>query len=217
EVLIVVMNLGHGNGIVNGADAVLLSSLALLGVTGRVAAEASIAALAVVLVCRKDKMRRIRPGYLAGMGVESLIYAVLFGAVVARLVVLFLPGFVLGLETGGLNAAGVGLQFVMCMGAGVFEELLFRVLIMGGLTWAGMRWFKMKRGGALFLGALVSSLLFSAFHYIGSFAYGFTVASFAYRFFAGMLLAFIYRTRGFGIAATTHALYDVLVTLQGLV
>ncbi len=62
--------------------------------------------------------------------------------------------------------------------------------------------------------AVVSSLIFSLFHYLGPLGDSFQLSSFVFRFVAGMVLAGIYRWRGFGIAAGTHALYDVFVVLR---
>jgi membrane protease YdiL (CAAX protease family) len=65
------------------------------------------------------------------------------------------------------------------------------------------------RASAVF-GILLTSLLFSAAHYIG---FKFDLATFLFRFYAGAFFALVYRHRGFGIAAGAHALYDVLVEL----
>ena len=39
----------------------------------------------------------------------------------------------------------------------------------------------------------------------------FTLNSFTYRFIFGLILNGLYLARGFGVAAWTHALYDVMV------
>ena len=58
---------------------------------------------------------------------------------------------------------------------------------------------------------VLSALLFSLVHYVGSMGDPFTLSSFLYRFIFGLLLNGIYVWRGFGIAAWTHALYDLMV------
>ena len=55
----------------------------------------------------------------------------------------------------------------------------------------------------------VSALVFSAFHYVGASGDAFTVASFTFRALAGVWFSVLYVFRGFGIAAWTHALYDI--------
>ncbi|RLB78811.1 MAG: CPBP family intramembrane metalloprotease, partial [Deltaproteobacteria bacterium] len=53
--------------------------------------------------------------------------------------------------------------------------------------------------------------LFSLVHYIGTYGDAFTLASFTFRFLFGLALNVLFIVRGFGIAAWTHALYDVMV------
>lgn len=64
---------------------------------------------------------------------------------------------------------------------------------------------------AYVLAAVVGALLFSGVHYIGALGDPFTVASFAFRFLFGLALNVIFLARGFGVAAWTHALYDVMI------
>ena len=61
------------------------------------------------------------------------------------------------------------------------------------------------------MGAVVSSLLFAAAHYVGPLGDTFAVYSFTFRFLAGVFFAVLLLIRGFGIAAGTHAAYDLLV------
>jgi hypothetical protein len=61
---------------------------------------------------------------------------------------------------------------------------------------------------------VLSSLLFSAAHYIGPYGDAFDWLTAFFRFLAGAFFAVLFIFRGFGIAAGTHALYDVLVFLS---
>lgn len=218
EILATVLNFGHREMILNGADAMVSQAFAFLGVHGWLATELCIAAVATVWVCRVDSVHRkqpLRPQYLLGMGIESVIYALLLGGLVVRLMRLLIPHFLLSLDAGAA-ALTLGQQFMTSLGAGIFEELVFRVILMGGLAWAGVRFLRMKPAVSLVVAIVLSSLVFSAFHYIGPMAYHLTVASFMFRFLAGVVLAVIYKTRGFGIAACTHAFYDVMLVVQKL-
>jgi hypothetical protein len=58
---------------------------------------------------------------------------------------------------------------------------------------------------------IVSSLIFSGVHHLGSMGEAFTLGAFAFRFFAGVVFAALYQARGFALAAWTHALYDIWV------
>ena len=57
--------------------------------------------------------------------------------------------------------------------------------------------------------AFVSSLIFSAVHYIGPLADDFAIGSFVFRFLAGCYFAAIFRLRGFAVAVYAHAIYDI--------
>ena len=58
---------------------------------------------------------------------------------------------------------------------------------------------------------LAGALVFSAFHYIGPYGDRLELGSFAFRTVAGVLFSGLYLLRGFGIAAWTHALYDLML------
>ena len=67
---------------------------------------------------------------------------------------------------------------------------------------------------SLFLSVLISSILFSLFHYIGNNADIFNFNTFIIRAVGGLFLCALYHYRGFGIAAMTHISYDfILVSL----
>jgi membrane protease YdiL (CAAX protease family) len=204
-------------GLRNGAD-VLLKTLFLAFGGSRGVAVFSVLLLGVGawLVWRD---RRRHPGplerrYFALMLAESAVYAVLLGGVVSALTALLLSPMLSaaqGADPGGLSLTG---QLVLSLGAGIYEELLFRVLLVSGLLALGLRlgW---RRSRAIAAAVLGAALIFSAFHYIGPMGDAFTVPSFTFRAIAGLALSGLYVARGFGIAAWTHALYDVGLTLLG--
>ena len=101
-----------------------------------------------------------------------------------------------------------------CLGAGLYEETLFRLWGLPA-TYLGFRLFLVPRGIAAVLAVLVSSLAFAAAHYIGG---GWENApaewfGFVFRFVAGLAFAGLLLTRGFGVAVGTHVIYDVTVLL----
>jgi membrane protease YdiL (CAAX protease family) len=95
------------------------------------------------------------------------------------------------------------------LGAGIYEELLFRLIVLSLLllvfrglglpTWAGM-----------LIAVLASSLLFSAAHYVGG-REPLVWFTFLFRFIAGVFFALLFLYRGFGITAAAHAGYNILV------
>ncbi len=94
------------------------------------------------------------------------------------------------------------------LGAGFNEEILFRLVLLGGLVLLG-RALSLPRVAVLVSAFLLSSLAFSAFHYIGPYADAFAFDSFMYCFLAGIMLATIYWWRGLAVVVYTHAFYDL--------
>jgi membrane protease YdiL (CAAX protease family) len=106
---------------------------------------------------------------------------------------------------------GFSNRLMLALGAGLYEELLFRVLLVGGLA-AGLRWVAgLTVPVAGVIAAVIGAAVFSAFHYVGEYGDPWELASFTYRAIAGLVFSGLYLTRGFGITAWTHAMYDVYV------
>jgi hypothetical protein len=103
-------------------------------------------------------------------------------------------------------------QSVGYLGAGVYEEVLFRLLVIPTVA-RGLQTVGESKAISLVGGATISSLLFAAAHYQIFTGVGepFDVTSFLFRFFAGIVFASIFIFRGFGIAAGSHTLYDLIV------
>ena len=101
----------------------------------------------------------------------------------------------------------------MSLGAGVWEETVFRLGIMTGVVDAAGTRARAQplAGGAIAL--LVSSVLFSAMHHIPPYGDPLHLGVFMFRVLAGCFFGLIYWMRGFAIAVYTHAIYDVYVLL----
>jgi membrane protease YdiL (CAAX protease family) len=110
---------------------------------------------------------------------------------------------------GGASAIGAVLGFA---GAGVYEEMLFRMLLLPPVGFCAAR-LGIERGIGVVLAVAVSSVIFAAAHYLGPHGETFNGFSFWFRFTAGAVFAVLFVYRGFGIAAGTHALYDVFVSV----
>lgn len=204
------------SGVRNGADVLLKTLFVSFG--GR----SGLLVFGVVLLgvggwaVWRDQRRR--GGHLSGqvflgMFVESLVYAAVLGQVVALLTQWLLAGSLFTVaQQGPLERLPLVTQLVVSLGAGIYEELLFRVLLVSGLTWIGLRlgW---RREMAVGMAVVASAVIFSAFHYVGPLGDSFAISSFTFRAIAGLLLSGLYVARGFGITAWTHALYDIGLTL----
>ena len=207
-------------GVRNGAD-VLLKSLFLTlgGRNGLLVFGALLVGTGVALVWRdRRKSGPVEGRVFCWMAVESIVYALVFGMVVGRLTALLLQGLTLtapALRLGDVSQLELPTQLMISLGAGIYEELLFRVLMVGTLASLARRVFGWSAGAAGGFATVIGALIFSAFHYIGPYGDRLELASFAFRTIAGVLFSGMYLLRGFGITAWTHALYDVFLALVG--
>jgi membrane protease YdiL (CAAX protease family) len=205
---------GGGSGLRNGADVMLRTLLSAGGVHGTLAFTGLLlgAALVVVLVERRRTRVPVRARVLAMMMLESVVYALLLGVVVGTAThwVLHGLGARLAIEAGPVAGLPLLEGVVLSMGAGIYEELVFRVLLVGGLAGVFVAG-GLARVQAGVFAALLAALLFSAFHYVGPYGDPWELPSFVFRFLAGLLFSALYLVRGFGIAAWTHALYDIFL------
>ena len=162
-----------------------------------------IAYAAVVVLLRRTG--RFSPQAFLPMLVESSFYALVMGSIILFIISQFagiLPGLAIG-DPGALDV------LVISAGAGFHEELIFRLLLMGGLAWLLTGLTGPRR--AWLLAMLSSSVIFSLAHHLGPVGEPFAFAPFVYRTLAGVFFALVYQVRGFAVAAWTHALYDVYV------
>jgi len=213
ETLAVALNQGTGVGIRNGAD-VLLRSLAatLLGDRGPVLFGGLVALLLIVVAVRD--LRRssggLRPRLFVLMLVESALLAVVFGFVVGVVTAQLVNALPL-LTIGQAQPMEWPVVLMVSLGAGVYEELLFRVLLVSGLLLAARAILGLGTVAASIFAVTIGALIFSAFHYIGPYGDPLDLPSFVFRTIAGLAFSGLYVTRGFGITAWTHALYDVFL------
>ncbi len=147
-----------------------------------------------------------RPGVLLGMAGECTLWAAgLIG--IARLQERIWP------LAAGAVPDGFFRELIGYCGAGLYEEVLFRLLLMPLLIWVCER-LGAPAIAACGWGILLSSLLFSAAHYVGPLGDAFALYSFTFRTIAGGFFAVLFLVRGFGIAAGTHFLYDLFIGLM---
>ena len=198
-----------GGVIRNGADVILTGLFSwLLGPRGPMVFMALVIGIALVLVYRDKSTGPLRPGFFAAMLAESVVLALLFGVVIGTATMQLL-GPLRSLAAGGIGGTVVE-RLTLSLGAGLYEELLFRVVIVA-LIANGIRLLGFSKLASGIVATVAGALLFSAFHYMGSLGEPFRLESFVFRFLAGLAFSALYLTRGFGITAWTHALYDVAV------
>jgi hypothetical protein len=199
----------------NGAD-VILQELAtrIAGPRGPLILLAVITGVGLWLVFRDLRAHRdIRIIVFGLMLAETVVLAVVFGVAVTAVTSGLVRPTALIVQAAVANL-GTGDRLMLSLGAGLYEELLFRVLVVGTLAWVGRRLLGWRPLVAGLTAALIGAVVFSMFHYVGQFGDEFRVYSFVFRTIAGLAFSALFLLRGFGITAWTHALYDVFLLLR---
>jgi hypothetical protein len=203
-------------GLRNGADALFRGAfVAIAGVRGPALFMTLVILIGLGLVWRD--MRRsgddLKWHYFAGMFVEAGLLAIGFGLVIGTITAQLLGAAHL-LAIGAppaITTMSRPTRLMLSLGAGLYEELFFRVVLVTGLSTLCRVAFGMGRGGSSIVAVVVSAVLFSLFHYIPPYGDPFQIASFTFRLLSGIVFSALYATRGFGITAWTHALYDAFL------
>ncbi len=110
-------------------------------------------------------------------------------------------------------------NIVTGVGAGIYEELVFRLILICLLMMLFQDLLGLSHANAIVSSVLISAALFSAHHHIvvldGQLGCNapFNWTEFSFRTIAGVYFAALFAIRGFGITAGTHAFYDIIATL----
>ena len=146
---------------------------------------------------------KLKANYFALMFAECLAFSMVLGVVLQSI-----------LRLGGLSSGGPGSglmqNLALSVGAGLFEEIIFRVILLNLLFLLLSPLLKKKMVAAV-VSVLLASFLFSLSHYVGTMADTWQLYSFMFRWAAGLLFTVLYFVRGFAITSYTHALYDIWV------
>tara|TARA_B100001013_G_scaffold344238_1_gene274174 strand:+ start:54 stop:770 length:717 start_codon:yes stop_codon:yes gene_type:complete len=191
----------------NGADFLMRSILESFGIFGLYGLGAIFLIgfiITYIYFFNDNSNKSIRADYLFIMIFESVCWALILYFLLSK--------FMLAL----MNPIGktIAQQVTLAVGAGIYEEFLFRVMLISGLT--GIIGFvflwseKTRKAAAL----IIAAGIFSAFHFMGDYGDYFSMELFILRFFAGIVLGILYISRGFGITAYAHSIYDLIVLIQ---
>ena len=181
-------------GRVNGADVVTRALYALVGSRTVYLLLHAVLAIAFLVWVRRHRLwDTLRLEIVAPVVLEAAIYALTLGSVITLIL-----NHAFGLAVGGDT-------LISACGAGVHEELVFRLGLCGALV-------AMLRGAgrlAVAIAFVASSLLFAGAHHLGPNGEPFTAHAFVFRAFAGVAFAAIYWFRSLAHAVYAHALYDL--------
>lgn len=163
--------------------------------------QAMLAAIWIVVLVPTARKNAARGRFLP-MLLESAIIALLMGTAIV-----FVMQKVLGL---GAPTHGPLRAILLSFGAGVHEELVFRLGALSGGA-ALLRLVGVSHRIAIPIAFVASSLLFSAVHHLGPLGDPWALDVFVYRVLAGVVFGVLFYTRSLAHAVYAHALYDVYV------
>ncbi|MDR9418501.1 CPBP family intramembrane glutamic endopeptidase [Gracilimonas sp.] len=206
--LLIVISQPSGDAIVRiSVDVWIKSLFTFLGVNA-----VSFSLLIVVLVGlfilykERHRLKELQVSYFPVLILEATVYAI-----VVAFITQSMTSLIVNIAASDpIESLSTLQQLALSLGAGLYEELFFRVILVTVFILGFTKLFGKKWAG-ITAAVVLSALLFSAVHYIGSMGDAFTFGSFLYRFIFGLILNGIYVWRGFGVAAWTHAIYDIMV------
>jgi hypothetical protein len=151
-------------------------------------------------------------GVLSGMVLESVTFALGLWAM-SRALPQLLVHWGVALAAEGKSGAGPGaVRLVSYLGAGIYEEAMFRLVLYSGLL-AVLRLAGLPLLAAAAAAATASATLFSAAHHLGPYGQPYSNYVFLFRLAAGLYFAGLFQFRGFGIAVGAHACYNVMISV----
>ncbi len=187
-------------GRVNGADIVTRALYAAVGSRASYLLVHVALALVFLLWLRQSKRwATLSFDVAAPVILEAAVYAMTLGALGTLIV-----DRLLGL--------GLGASVVSALGAGVHEELVFRLGLMSGIV-ALLARTGCERRVTVLVAVLVSATVFAAAHHVGAYGEPWSAHAFAFRSVAGVAFGLVFWFRSLAHAVYAHVLYDVLVAL----
>lgn len=193
----------------NKAHGSLVAFFETLGVTGlTLGGIAIVVVLFVWHLLNRDPWRVDVPA-AAIMAIESLLLAlplIAMGMIVQR----SLPATAgpTEIELAGLD---LGSRLAISIGAGLYEELLFRMLLIAVLHTLIVDVLKQSHFVGVTVAILVSAVAFTVYHPLRDAAGTLDPSRVVFFLLAGLYFGILYVARGFGIVVATHAFYDVII------
>jgi hypothetical protein len=145
---------------------------------------------------------RLSGGILSGMVVECVLAGFCLRGILLLQYVTGTASITADIKESARSCVGF-------LGAGIYEELLFRLILLSLAAW-GLQRLGAAPAVGMAIAAVLTSLLFSAAHHFGAAGEPFQWFSFVFRSLAGLFFSILFVYRGFGIAAGSHAAYDIL-------
>ena len=195
----------------NGADFITTLLIGTFGLTrtGYLGFLGGVLVLFLLTVLALGRRQHFNRAVVIPVLLESAIWALTMGSLIV-----FIMTWVLGFSprlAGGIEGQGLVNRFVMSLGAGVYEETVFRLGLLSGLVFALEKLARLARWAALLGAFLLSSAVFSAMHHLPPYGDPVALGPFVFRVLAGLFFSLLFWRRGFAVAVYTHAFYDIFV------
>ncbi len=196
----------------NAADAILKRALAWLGPHGIDGFHGLLLFLFLAAVFYYWRRSRSISRYFLPFLAESMVYAALLSPAVFLVARPFL-------------APSASSDALLDLGAGVYEEILFRLLLLRGLSFVfGLDPYTaffdedeahktsfLHASATVLPAVLISALAFAAYHHWGAGGDPWLWPLFWFRFVAGLFLAQLFFVRGLAVCVYAHAIYDLML------
>lgn len=150
---------------------------------------------------------RINYPALGLMAIESLLLALpllVLGQLIRKAVATDLVILASSGSNAPLQGLGLSSEWALSVGAGLYEELMFRMLLIAVIHTLLVDVGKASHTMGASIAVFVSAAAFTAYHPLHD------AADVAFYFLAGLYFGAIYVMRGFGIVVGAHALYDII-------
>ncbi len=196
----------YSSEIKNTADVIVKKPFGIFGDNAALVFNSLIIIIAFYSIFYIEKKNRFSCRIFIPMFIESLAYAFSLGYVILFFVHGYLP-----FDITNSYVQNVIKGIIISLGAGVYEEILFRLLLLSAIYFVFVKLLRINAIIGSLFSILMCACIFSLMHYVGAAGDTFTMSSFLFRLAAGIVLSAIFVFRGLGIAVYTHTIYDVLV------
>ncbi len=204
EFMVLILSRNEVSTLRNGADILLRQFMSLFGDIGLYITSISFFLIFLIIFLLQKKNvndTSIKSNYLLFMLLEGFLWGIiLYFFMIFSQTLLMFP-----------TSKELISQIILSIGAGLYEELVFRVLLIMLLTKIFKIIFLWNNFISMFISMIISAIIFSYFHFLGPYGDELSFSVFIYRFLGGFFLGFLYILRGFGITVYTHINYNLFI------
>jgi len=191
----------------NGADVLMRQILEMFGILGTYGFGGTFLIGFIIAFLRQKK--ELEATHINGEYLLTMLFESIGWAFVLMILMIRAPEYLMSYKDERLLQ-----QVVLAIGAGIYEEFAFRVILITGFAYILGFVFQWGTFGKNIGSVLLAASLFSIFHFVGPYGEDPSTYLFLIRFMAGIFLGVVYIFRGFGIAAYTHTIYDLFVLIK---